>query len=172
MVYATRESVAYQRAEMPDLSRFDTRNRRHLHVVESVPAKQQNKAASAKKTRLVTPLRAVAVLVMAALCLAMVYSNMQLTELTSDIGAREATLAELQSTTVSLTTKREEAYSTAYIEDYAQNVLGMVKVDASQMEYVELSNPERIEVSGTGASVSGAVGSLVRGFTAVLEYLR
>ena len=170
MVYATRESVAYQRAEMPDLSRFDTRRRRHLRVVESVPAKQQAKAV--KKSRLVTPLRAAAVLMMAVLCLAMVYSNMQLTELTSDISAREASLAELQSTTVSLTTKREETYSTAYIEDYAQNVLGMVKVDASQMEYVELSNPERIEVTGTGASVSGAVGSLVRGFTAVLEYLR
>lgn len=170
MVYATRESVAYQRAEMPDLSRFDTRRRRHLRVVESVPAKQQ--AQAAKKIRLVTPLRAAAVLMMAVLCLAMVYSNMQLTELTSDISAREASLAELQSTTVSLTTKREETYSTAYIEDYAQNVLGMVKVDASQMEYVELSNPERIEVTGTGASVSGAVGSLVRGFTAVLEYLR
>ena len=170
MVYATRESVAYQRVEMPDLSRFDTRRRRHLRVVESVPAKQQARAA--KKRRLVTPLRAAAVLMMAVLCLAMVYSNMQLTELTSDISAREASLAELQSTTVSLTTKREETYSTAYIEDYAQNVLGMVKVDASQMEYVELSNPERIEVTGTGASVSGAVGSLVRGFTAVLEYLR
>ena len=70
MVYATRESVAYQRAEMPDLSRFDTRNRRHLRVVESVPAKQQARAA--KKRRLVTPLRAAAVLMMAVLCLAMV----------------------------------------------------------------------------------------------------
>lgn len=169
MVYATRESVAYQRAEMPDLSRFDTRKRRQLHVVKSAPVKQEK---TAKKRRLVTPLRAAAVLLMAVLCLAMVYSHMQLTELTSEIGAREATLAELQSTTVSLTTKREETYSTAYIEDYAQNVLGMVKVDASQMEYVELSNPEKIEVTGTGASVSGAVGSLVRGFTAVLEYLR
>ena len=168
MVYATRESVAYQRAEMPDLSRFDTR-RSQLHVVKSAPVKQEK---TAKKRRLVTPLRAAAVLLMAVLCLAMVYSHMQLTELTSEIGAREATLAELQSTTVSLTTKREETYSTAYIEDYAQNVLGMVKVDASQMEYIELSNPEKIEVTGTGASVSGAVGSLVRGFTAVLEYLR
>ena len=169
MVYATRESVAYQRAEMPDFSRFDTR-RRQLHVVENKPAKKQAKAA--KKAHLVTPLRAVAAVVMAVLCLAMVYSNMQLTELTSEISAREATLAEMKSTTVSLTTKREEMYSTAYIEDYAQNVLGMVKLDAGQMEYVELSNPEKIEVSGTGASVSGAVGSLVRGFTAVLEYLR
>ena len=170
MVYATRESVAYQRSEMPDLSRFDTR-RRQLRVVENTPAKQKQ-AKTAKKRALVTPLRAAAVIMMAALCLAMVYSHMQLTELTSEISAREATLAELQSTTVSLTTKREETYSTAYIEDYAQNVLGMVKVDASQMEYVELSNPEKIEVTGTGASVSGAVGSLVRGFTAVLEYLR
>ncbi|MBQ8143605.1 MAG: hypothetical protein IJ042_02270 [Butyricicoccus sp.] len=169
MVYASRESVAYQRAEMPDLSRFDTR-RSQLRAVENVPVKKKQTAQ--KKNRLVTPLRAAAVILMAALCLAMVYSHMQLTELTSEIGAREATLAELQSTTVSLTTKREETYSTAYIEDYAQNVLGMVKVDASQMEYIELSNPEKIEVTGTGASVSGAVGSLVRGFTAVLEYLR
>lgn len=171
MVYATRESVAYQRSEMPDLSRFDTR-RNHLRVVESTPAKKQKAQAAQKQRRMVTPLRALAVAVMAVLCVAMVYSHMQLTELTSEIGAREATLAELESTAVSLTTKREETYSTSYIEDYAQNVLGMVKVDASQMEYVELSNPEKIEVTGTGASVSGAVGSLVRGFTAVLEYLR
>ncbi len=43
MVYASRESVAYQRAEMPDLSRFDTR-RSKLRVVENVPAKKQEKS--------------------------------------------------------------------------------------------------------------------------------
>ena len=173
MARATRESVAYQDEVVPALGRFDTR-RSNLRPVESAPV--EHKAASGKKTarirRLVTPLRAVSVILIALMGVALIYSNMQITELTSQIGEREATLSELKSTGVSLNAKREEMYSADYIADYAQNKLGMVKVDASQMEYIELSNPEKIEGSGTGASGSGAGGTLVRGFTAVLEYLR
>ncbi len=168
MVYATRESVAYKQEPLPDLSRFDTR--RKLRAVENKPARPAKTAA--KRRAWLTPVRALGIGLMAAMCVLLIYSNMQLTELTNGVSKREDTLAELQSTTVSLSAKREEIYNTAFVENYAQNVLGMVKIDASQMEYVELSNPEKIEVTGTGASVSGAVGSLVRGFTAVLEYLR
>lgn len=173
MARATRESVAYKDEIAPALGRFDTR-RSSLRPVASAPV--EIKSGSGRKIRrarrLVTPLRAIGVALIALLGVALIYSHMQLTELTSEISEREATLSELQSTNVSLSAKREELYSADYIAEYAQDVLGMVKVDASQMEYVELSNPEKIEVTGAGASVSGAVGTLVRGFTAVLEYLR
>ena len=173
MARATRESVAYQDEAVPALGRFDTR-RSNLRAVEPapVPAKAARGKKAARVRPLVTPLRAACVVLIALMGVVLIYSNMQLTELTSEISAREATLSELKSTGVSLSAKREEIYSADYIADYAQNQLGMVKVESGQMEYIELSNPEKIEVSGTGASISGAVGTLVRGFTAVLEYLR
>lgn len=172
MARATRESVAYKDDGVPSFGRFDTRQKLRPAPVlneDDLPARARIRI---RARRLVTPMRAFATIVLALLCVALLYSRMQLTQLTREISEHEATLSELQSTNVSLTTKREEIYDTAYIEQYAQEVLGMVKVDASQTEYVELSNPEKIEVTGTGASVSGAVGALVHGFTAILEYLR
>ena len=107
MARATRESVAYQDEVVPALGRFDTR-RSNLRPVESAPV--EHKAASGKKTarirRLVTPLRAVSVILIALMGVALIYSNMQITELTSQIGEREATLSELKSTGVSLNAKR------------------------------------------------------------------
>lgn len=172
MAYATSESAAYQTTNdsSPALGRFDTRKKETtvapVHSVSTAPQK------ASRKRRLLTPLRMFVLLVFASLFAATIYSHMELTKLTKEIGEREAKLEELQSTHVSLLTKREEIYNTDYIEEYAQNQLGMVKLDASQMEYIELSNPEKIEVTGVGASVSGTVGTLVRGFTAILEYLQ
>ena len=57
------------------------------------------------------------------------------------------------------------------MENYAQNELGMVKMDPSQIEYIEMTKPEVTEVSDT-TKLGDAAANLMRGFTAVLEYLR
>ena len=47
----------------------------------------------------------------------------------------------------------------------------MVKLDPSQIKYIELTNPE-VTDSNAGATLGDAVANLMRSFTAVLEYLR
>ena len=97
---------------------------------------------------------------------------MRLTQLTNQISERQATLEDLASEQVALTSKYEQQYNADFIADYAENTLGMVKLGTAQVEYLELSSPDEIEVSRDTATISGAVGGLVRGFTAILEYLR
>ncbi|MGM9613762.1 MAG: cell division protein FtsL [Butyricicoccus sp.] len=120
----------------------------------------------------VTPLRVLFTTAVVALCMTLLYNQMHLTRLTKEIGEQTTTLENLQSEYVSLKTQQEQALSISYVEEYAQSTLGMVKMDPSQVEYIEMTNPEVTEVSNTGATLGDAVANLMRSFTAVLEYLR
>lgn len=122
--------------------------------------------------RAVTPLRVLFTAAVVALCMTLLYNQMHLTKLTKEIGEQKTTLENLQSEYVSLKTQQEQALSISYVEEYAQSTLGMVKMDPSQVEYIEMTNPEVTEVSNTGATLGDAVANLMRSFTAVLEYLR
>ena len=116
----------------------------------------------------VTPVRVLFTAAVVALCMTLLH----LTRLTKEIGEQQAALDELQSEYVSLKTQQEQALSISYVEEYAQDTLGMVKMDPSQVEYIEMTNPEVTEVSNAGATLGDAVANLMRSFTAVLEYLR
>lgn len=120
----------------------------------------------------VTPVRVLFTAAVVALCMTLLYNQMHLTRLTKEIGEQQAALDELQSEYVSLKTQQEQALSISYVEEYAQDTLGMVKMDPSQVEYIEMTNPEVTEVSNAGATLGDAVANLMRSFTAVLEYLR
>ena len=95
-----------------------------------------------------------------------------LTVKTHELSQCENELKVLESAHVSLMSKYEQQYSAEYIADYAENTLGMVKLNTSQIEYIELADRSGIEVSASAPTTGGVVGSLVRGFTALLEYLR
>lgn len=120
----------------------------------------------------VTPVRVLFTAAVVTLCMTLLYNQMHLTRLTKEIGEQQAALDELQSEYVSLKTQQEQALSISYVEEYAQDTLGMVKMDPSQVEYIEMTNPEVTEVSNAGATLGDAVANLMRSFTAVLEYLR
>lgn len=120
----------------------------------------------------VTPIRVLFTLTVVSLCMVLLYNQMHLTRLTKEIGEKQTELDELQSEYVSLKTQQEQALSISYVEEYAQDTLGMVKLDPSQIKYIELTNPEVTEVSNAGATLGDAVANLMRSFTAVLEYLR
>ncbi len=198
---ASRESVAYRldAASSPnqlDTSRFEAPARKTLPAqtdnrkpVGRQPASKKKKqlaakqqAGKAKKTkkgarirqhiRLVTPARLFCAIFVAAICVCLIYSQMLLTVETHKLSSCEADLKTLESEHVSLMSKYEQQYNAEYIADYAENTLGMVKLNNSQIEYIELAGEEGIEVSSSAPVTGGVVGSLVRGFTALLEYLR
>ena len=58
------------------------------------------------------------------------------------------------------------------VEQHAVDDLGMVKMDNSQIEYVELTRPDVVTVSGSGHSLSSAISGLTEWFSSVVEYIR
>ncbi|NCB28969.1 MAG: hypothetical protein EOM63_04320 [Clostridia bacterium] len=102
---------------------------------------------------------------------AILYSQMTLTRLTREVSQKESQVETLSSEYVSLKAQQDRTLSLSYIEQYAQNKLGMVKMDVNQIEYIEMANPDRIEVSRQNGSLHGAISGLVKSFNAILEYL-
>ena len=81
-------------------------------------------------------------------------------------------LEELAAENVSLTTKRVNSMSMDEVEAYAVNELGMVKLDNSQIEYVEVTNPDSVTVAKSGVSLDPVFAGLARSFSAIVEYIR
>lgn len=100
------------------------------------------------------------------------YNNMLVTSLTRDISQEQQKLADLQSTYVSLKTQQDRAFSLGYVETYAQDELGMVKVDNTQIEYIEIENPDTIESSQSTTALSEIMSGLSKSFAAILEYIK
>ena len=112
----------------------------------------------------------IAVCVFAVLA-AVVFFNMQAAELASQNGRLKAELAELKDQEQFLNAKKERMYNLTYVEDYAKNVLGMVKLDKADINYVELSLDERVSAAVPEQQNSELLGGIARTFNIVLEYL-
>ena len=112
----------------------------------------------------------IAVCVFAVLA-AVVFFNMQAAELASQNGRIKAEIAELQDQEKFLNAKKERMYNLNYVEDYAKNVLGMVKLDKADIKYVELSGAERVSAAAPEENHSQVLAGITRTFNIVLEYL-
>lgn len=163
----TRESVAYQRESYVAAPRRQQPD--PLHVVN--PPSKRPKPHRKKR-------RGLRIQQLACCSLAFIiagtilFSHMKLTQLTDEASSREAELEKLQSEYVALKAKQDRALSLSYVEDYAQNKLGMVKMDNNQIEYVEMNNPDRIEISEPTSGLGGMLSGLIHSFNAIVEYIR
>ena len=85
-------------------------------------------------------------------------------------------IARLQDEEHALNAKKEQMYNLSYVEDYAENKLGMVKLDKSQVNYVEMDTGDRMVLAAAAAQPEQAGGQMLEAlshaFSAVLEYLR
>ena len=100
-----------------------------------------------------------------------VFFNMQVAELTAQNGALKAQLSELKDQEQFLNAKKERMYNLSYVEDYAKNVLGMVKLDKADINYVELSGAEKVSAAAPVQNDSQVLAGISRTFNVVLEYL-
>ena len=96
----------------------------------------------------------------------------QMTELKGQVEQKQATLAQLNSEYVSLNAKKENSVDLDEVEDYAKNVLGLVNMDRSQEEYLELQKTDQVEVNEASSGVDKLVSSFVKSFNAILSFLR
>ncbi len=80
---------------------------------------------------------------------AVLYGNVETNRLFNEISKLESELASLQSENLALAAEYESVTSLKNVEDYAENVLGLQKLDKAQIEYVELEGDTVIEVVET-----------------------
>ncbi len=143
--------MAQTTPEMPfraeDLARFAAKPKTQQRTENIAQQVQENVK---KSLRLVTPERFFAVLILVVLAILMVNGQMRLTSLASEITDRQADIKTLESEYTALDKRRMDLFSAANIEYYATEVLGMVKMDFTNVEYVEITNPDSIEVTDKG----------------------
>ena len=136
-----RQNVAY------DLSMYES-------LLETKPEKQERTQQQAKTVKLKnkrafkTALNVLSIAVMVSMIIGIVYTNSQITEITTDISAVQREITELESEKAYLDFTLESRMSLNEIENYAVNVLGMVKMDSTQVEYIEIESENMVEFSG------------------------
>lgn len=87
-----------------------------------------------------------------AIMFALLYGKVETNRLFGKITTLESQLSELESDNASLAAEYESKTSLKSVEEYAQNVLGLEKLDKSQIEYVEVEGDTVIEVVETESS--------------------
>ncbi len=76
-----------------------------------------------------------------------IYSRVQLDEINRNINNKEYEIELAQSDSIKLNNALNEMISINNVEDYAANVLGMVKVQDYQVVYVDLSSGDSVVVA-------------------------
>ena len=87
-------------------------------------------------------------LVCAVLVVVYLMQNTKCDTLISEISAVESKIEIEKGETVRLNAELSSKISTDKIEDYAENVLGMVKAENYQISYIDLSEGDQILISG------------------------
>lgn len=142
-------------------------------IYENLPVKQPERRIQVRKNtaeiQTVSAIKAF-LLAVAALCLlcAILYGKVEISKLYGENAALNRQLTNLKSSNVALETQLEEKTSLQAIEDYAENTLGLKKLDNSQKDYVHVQKENKIEVVKEDDNVFVSVKNWVKD---VLEYI-
>lgn len=96
-------------------------------------------------------LRTLALAIVLGLVVSVLYSHAKLTELSGQINEVNTQLAAAQSEYDYLSTKMNDITSRASLQEVAEGQLGLVKLDPSQITYVQLEDQSIIEKSSSSA---------------------
>lgn len=155
---AQKENLAY------DLSVFEPAQPNPKK--EQQPIKKLDRRQSAKY---ISPVRSIALIVAVAVVTSfMVFSMIQLSELNDEIITSEDNLQTLQSESVRLDLKLNQMMSMSQLEESAES-LGMVKINANNIEYITLSQGNVIEIPEDNNTT--IFEKILTGFTNFMEYL-
>lgn len=111
-----------------------------------------------------------------AVALTIVASYMQLATINLENAKMRQEITRLKDDQNALNAKKEQIYNLSYVEEYAENVLGMVKLDKSQVHYMEMDTGDRMILAAASMeraqdSDAGLISRLAQTFSVVLEYL-
>ena len=165
------DSSAVQYERFP-VERVQYQERPELEVLS-----QQKTAARSKKAAFPYGKYAVIFSCVFAVLFCIVASYMRLAEIHTQNAKLEKEIAALESDENALNAKKEQMYNLAHVEEYAQDKLGMVKADKSQITYVELDAGDKMVLAGAASAQdqaqesAGLLSRLLRSFSIVVEYL-
>lgn len=109
-----------------------------------------------------------------AVALSIVASCMKLAAINLENSKLRQEITRLESEENALNAKKEQMYNLAFVETYAQDVLGMVKMDKSQIHYLEMGGGDKMvlaEASMQAETGPALLDRLSQAFSTVLEYL-
>lgn len=161
-----------------DFDYEEKRTRRPERRAEEKPRKsqQEQKVQTTVRTRprQKVPLTALAgFAALAAMVLLLVMSYAKLTAISSNVVSMKKELTALESEHVTLLTRYEQTFDLSAIKEAAE-ATGMSKPSASQIFYVDLSEPDSVVVyqQGGGNILSRVFTSLGHGMCSVVEYFK
>lgn len=134
--------------------------------VAPAPKPKPKRVTKTKKQKIIETRRsramAIKVLTVAAILFSLIvvdiYSEVRLDELDSQIASVNSEIEVMESANTRLSMAIESGVSLAEVEDYAVNTLGMVKLENYQVNYLNLSDGDSVEVSGGKTKGDGLFG--------------
>lgn len=102
--------------------------------------------------------------------LLMISSYGNLTMLSKSQTVLTEKLSTAKSVETSLNSKLNNMFNLGFVEDYATNNLDMIKVDNSQIEYVNIEHTDEVEVSS--GKMSAVITIMTQAYYKVMEYMR
>jgi hypothetical protein len=109
------------------------------------------------------------ILVLLSIVGAVIFSRIQLTEISEQINSQSKLLNSYKSDNTRLNMELGNKLSLNNVEQYAIDKLGLVKLNSSQIEYIKISESNRIEVKKENDS--NIFVSISNWFDSFLEYL-
>lgn len=108
--------------------------------------------------------------VLAAFLLGLViYGKVEMASLHAEIAGANRTVDELKSENVRMQTEIEGRTSMKSVESYAENILGMHKLEKSQIEYISIDNGNMAEIPDEEESVFIRIKNAFNDF---IEYIK
>lgn len=108
-------------------------------------------------------------LIVIALMMALIFGRVELSSLYTQRTELENQLTLLQSENVSLESELAQKTNMTKVEEYAENTLGLQKLDKSQIEYVEIESEAVAEI--VQPDDPNIFLKLKRWFSSVMEYI-
>ena len=106
-----------------------------------------------------------------AVLMFIVSNYVELSQLATENSRLKDELAQLVDMEKTLEAKQEQIFNLEEIENKAKNDLGMIKMDKSQICYLELQSPDKLSTANSDEEVPQIVQNAIKGLNIVVEYL-
>lgn len=127
-----------------DLTRFEARTAAQREAEQRPQIQKVKKTSAASR---VSPVKAIAcMLLVIAVTSALLYTRVQLTECTQKVESANETYTSLEAEGTRMSLELEGKVSLKNAEDYASSELGMTKMDNKSVEYLRLTQENKIKV--------------------------
>ncbi len=152
-----------------DFSRFET-----SEAPKAAPAARpqpQLRVVAGRRTAASPLAKAGLVLLMVVMIVMVIYSQVMLSELSSQISTAQNKLTGLESESTRLSAQLTSACSSKVLEEYATAKLGLSKMESAQIVYVNMHEQDRSQITAKGQERTGA--EMISGTAGeIMEYLK